>query len=126
VPVSRDDPIYALRAQLAEEIVRALGGSFAQHFISARYGISQPRMSELCRGNVGRCSTEWLIRRVHRMGGTVRLVVELGDPEAARSRRLMMERRRCSAERFASGGPIETRAGAAGGVLRVKLIPNLE
>ena len=92
MPIRRDDPIRALRAQLAREIVRALGGSFAQHFISARYGIPQPRMSELCRGKVDRCSIEWLIRRVHRMGGTVRLAVDLGDPEAQRRlRRLIPE-----------------------------------
>lgn len=87
-----EDPIYALRAQVAREIVRALGGSFAQYFISRRYGIPQPRMSELCRGKVERCSLEWLIRRVHRMGGTVSLTIAVED-EAARSRRAAIERR---------------------------------
>jgi predicted XRE-type DNA-binding protein len=87
-----DDPILSLRAQLAREIVRALGGSFAQHFISARYDIPQPRMSELCRGKVERCSMEWLIRRIHRMGGTVSLTIVLGDPEQERGRREALER----------------------------------
>jgi predicted XRE-type DNA-binding protein len=99
VPLSRDDPIHALRAQLAGEISRALGGSFAQHFISARYGIPQPRMSELCRGKVERVSMEWLIRRVHRMGGTVRLEIELGDPEAERRLRSLADARARGARR---------------------------
>ena len=92
MPLAPDDPVYALRAQLAREIVRALGGSFAQYFISRRYGIPQPRMSELCRGRVERCSLEWLIRRVHRMGGTVGLTISIED-EATRSRRDAQERR---------------------------------
>ena len=89
-----DDPITALRAQLAREIVRALGGSFAQHFISARYGIPQPRMSELCRGKVQRCSMEWLIRRIHRMGGRVSISIVIGDLEQERRRRSIEERLR--------------------------------
>lgn len=89
-----DDPSYLLRAQLAGAIVRALGGSSAQYVRSKRYGIPQPRMSELCRGKVERCSIEWLIRRVHRMGGTVSLTIELGDPEEERRRRMMDERLR--------------------------------
>lgn len=84
--ISPDDPIYALRAQVAREIVRSLGGWFAQHFISRRYGIPQPRMSELCRGKVGRFSLEWLIRRVHRMGGTVTLTIVLETEEERRRR----------------------------------------
>jgi predicted XRE-type DNA-binding protein len=125
VPLSRDDPIYALRVQLAGEISRALGGSFAQHFISARYGISQPRMSELCRGTVDRCSIEWLIHRVHRMGGTVRLVVELGDPEAERRKRMIEARLRDGARRLLSRASIEARDRAPD-VPRAELIPNLE
>ena len=93
MPIDRDDPIRALRAQLAGEIVRSLGGSFAQHFIAARYGIPRPRMSELCGGKVDRCSMEWLIRRIHRMGGVVVLTVDL-ESEAERRRRAMVERAR--------------------------------
>ncbi len=88
-----DDPIYALRAELAREIVRALGGIFAQYFISPRYGIARPRMSELCRGDVSRCSMEWLIRRFHRMGGRVELRIEVEDPERERRFQAAAKRR---------------------------------
>jgi predicted XRE-type DNA-binding protein len=70
--------ILALRRQLAAEIVRSLGED-SQHDISRHFGIPQPRMSELNRGLVDRCSVEWLIRRVHRLGGAVELTVTLGD-----------------------------------------------
>jgi hypothetical protein len=43
------------------------------------FGISQPRLSELSRGLVGRLSIEWLIRRIHRMGGAVTIRVAVGD-----------------------------------------------
>ena len=126
MPVSHDEPILTLRLQLANEISRALGGSFAQHFISARYGIPQPRISELCRGKVDHCSIEWLIRRIHRMGGSVRLVVELGDPEAERKNRLMKERLREHATGLAARTPMKRRDGAAVAVPCADLIPNLE
>ena len=84
VAISPDDPIYALRTELAREIARALGGRAAQGRIAKRYGIPRPRMSELCLGNVKRCSIEWLIRRIHNMGGTVTLTITLGDPERER------------------------------------------
>ena len=74
------DPIYALRQQLAREISRSLGGSDT---VAAHHGIRQPRMSELNRGIVGRCTVEWLIRRIYRLGGTVTLQVELGDARRA-------------------------------------------
>ncbi len=70
--------ILALRRQLAGEIVRSLGPKSA-YCIAPSYGIPQPRMSELERDIVGRCSLEWLIERVHRMGGRVTLSVALGD-----------------------------------------------
>ena len=63
---------------MAREIVGALGPG-AQHTISASYGISQPRMSELERGIVDRCSVEWLIRRIDQLGGTVEVTVTGGD-----------------------------------------------
>ena len=66
------------RRQLAAEIVRSLG-PHSQFVIAPRYGIPQPRMSELSRGLVTRCSIEWLIRRIYRLGGTVTLTVTLGD-----------------------------------------------
>jgi hypothetical protein len=36
-------------------------------------------MSELNRGVVDRCSVEWLIRRIHRLGGSIAITVTLGD-----------------------------------------------
>ena len=73
-----DDRLLAMRRQLAARITQSLGAN-GQHVISRSYGIPQPRMSELSRGIVDRCSLEWLIRRVHRLGGTVTLTVEVGD-----------------------------------------------
>jgi len=77
--VSPDDPIYAIRQQLAAEITRSLGGARSQHVIAPHFGIRQPRMSELSRGVVDRCTIEWLIRHIHRLGGRVTLNVTLGD-----------------------------------------------
>jgi hypothetical protein len=73
-----DDPIHALRRQLAREITRSLGPK-SQHLLAAEFGIRQPRMSELSRGLVDRYSLEWLIRRIHRLGGSVTVGVTLGD-----------------------------------------------
>ena len=73
-----DKQIQELRSQLAAEIVRSLGPN-SQYSIAPSYGIPQPRMSELNRGMVDRCSMEWLIRRIHRLGGSVTLTVTLGD-----------------------------------------------
>jgi len=70
--------IHDLRRELASEIVRSLG-PLSQHVIAPSFGIPQPRMSELNRGVVDRCSMEWLIRRIYRMGGTVEVRVVLGD-----------------------------------------------
>lgn len=70
--------ILEIGRQLAAEIVRSLG-SGSQHVIAPSFGIPQPRMSELCRGVVDRCSVEWLIRRIHRLGGSVEISVTLGD-----------------------------------------------
>ena len=75
---SRTDPVHEIRRQLAAEIVRSLV-PMAQHVVAPHYGIRQPRMSELNRGIVGRCTIEWLIRRIHCMGGTVCVTVTLGD-----------------------------------------------
>ena len=74
----RDDPVHEIRRQLASEIVRSLG-PMSQHVVAPSFGIRQPRMSELNRGLVDRCSIEWLIRRIHRLGGTVQVTVVLGD-----------------------------------------------
>jgi predicted XRE-type DNA-binding protein len=74
--MAHDRRILALRLQLARAIVGTLGKS---QVIATDFGISQPRMSELARDCVDRHTVEWLIRRVHAMGGTVTLSVELGD-----------------------------------------------
>ena len=102
--MSRDPRIPALRRQLAAEIVRSLGED-SQFVVAPSYGIRQPRMSELNRGIVDRCTVEWLIRRIHVLGGTVRLSVTLGDARAAWLRE-RFERRR-------------GRGGGGGGIARV-------
>jgi predicted XRE-type DNA-binding protein len=76
--MSPDEAVLVLRRQLAAEIVHSLGED-SQHDISRHFGIPQPRMSELNRGVVNRCTVEWLVRRVYRLGGSVELVVTLGD-----------------------------------------------
>lgn len=76
---STDDPIYTIRQQLAAEITRSLGGAESQHVIAPHFGIRQPRMSELSRGIVDRCTIEWLMRRIHHLGGAVTVNVTLGD-----------------------------------------------
>jgi predicted XRE-type DNA-binding protein len=92
MPIDHSDPIYLLRQQLAGEITRSLGGAGSQFVIASHYGISQPRMSELSRGVVDRCTMEWLVRKIYRLGGSVALQVEVGD--VARAWRHAMFRRR--------------------------------
>lgn len=92
MPIDHSDPIYFLRQQLAAEITRALGGADSQFTLSAYYGIPQPRMSELSRGVVDRCTVEWLIRRLYRMEGTVAIRVEVGDVARAWRQRKFRER----------------------------------
>ena len=77
--LSSDDPIYIIRQQLAAEITRSLGGAESQHVVAPHFGIRQPRMSELSRGVVDRCTIEWLIRQIHRLGGGVTVNVTLDD-----------------------------------------------
>ena len=77
--IGPDDPILPLRRQLASEITRSLGGSQSQHVAAPYFGISQPRMSELSRGLVERYTIEWLIRRIHYLGGSVTVAVTLAD-----------------------------------------------
>ena len=77
--IAPDDPISPLRRQLASEITRSLGGSQSQHVVAPYFGISQPRMSELSRGLVERYTIEWLIRRIHYLGGSVTIAVTLAD-----------------------------------------------
>jgi hypothetical protein len=57
--------------------------SEASRALKFRHGSANERDSRasslLTRGVVDRCTIEWLIRRVHRMGGSVTLSIELGD-----------------------------------------------
>ena len=89
--VEADTLIAELRRELARAIVRAmpLGTSDA---IAESFDISPPRMSELKKGLVNRCTMEWLIRRIHRMGGTVSLTITLGDAEREFWRRQKIRR----------------------------------
>jgi predicted XRE-type DNA-binding protein len=73
-----DDAMRRLRLQLAVEIVRALGPA-SQHVIAPSFGIPQLRMSELSRGRVDKCTLDWRIRVIHRLGGSVSVSVRLGD-----------------------------------------------
>ena len=95
---SPGDPIYTIRRQLAAEITRSLGGAQSQHVVAPYFGIRQPRMSELSRGVVDRCTIDWLIRRIHHLGGAVSVNVTLGDATRIRSDAL---RRRFLARRAA-------------------------
>ena len=93
-----DELIRELRCQLAAEIVRSLGPN-SQYVVAPHYGIPQPRMSELNRGVVDRCSVEWLIRRIHRLGGSVTVTVTLGDAGRRWNVERFAEARRRMAER---------------------------
>ena len=93
-----DKQIQELRRQLAAEIVRSLGPN-SQYSIAPSYGIPQPRMSELNRGMVARCSAEWLIRRIHRLGGSVTVTVTLGNAARQWTLDRRAASRRCMAER---------------------------
>ena len=86
-----DEPILKIRRQLAAEIVRSLG-PMAQHVEAPHFGIPQPRMSELNRGIVKRCTIEWLIRRIYRIGGSVSVTVTLGDGQRQWRAELMQRR----------------------------------
>ena len=76
--MAKRSEILALRRQVASEIVRSVGPG-GMYVIAPYFGMPAPRMSELARAQVDRCSLEWLIERVYRMGGSVALTVTLGD-----------------------------------------------
>ena len=83
MPASPEDPIHIIRRQLAAEITRSFGGAQSQHVVAPYFGIRQPRMSELSRGVVDRCTIEWLIRRILHLGGALTVNVTLGDAHRA-------------------------------------------
>ena len=59
--MDRLDPIPALKRQIAREI-RTLIGRYNQHVAADALGIDQPRMSDILRDRLERCSLEKLIR----------------------------------------------------------------
>jgi predicted XRE-type DNA-binding protein len=125
-----DDRLHAMRRQLAAAIVQALRPD-SQHAISRSLGIPQPRMSELNRGVVVRCTIDWLIDRVHRLGGTVTLTVAVPDArrawQTARFAAMRARRQNGTAALRAPGRDAATSADSlvvlGGGD---SLIPNLE
>jgi predicted XRE-type DNA-binding protein len=72
--VRDDDPIPALKAALATELVRAIDGWTPGQLIY-RMRIDQPRVSDLRRGRLERISVERLIRWLHCMGRAVEIKV---------------------------------------------------
>ena len=56
-----DDPIPALKRQLADAILQ-LADQTNMHVAARRFGIDVPRMSDLRRGRIARFSLERLIR----------------------------------------------------------------
>ena len=66
-----DDPIPAVKAALAAELVRAIEGRTPGQLIY-RMKIDQPRVSDLRRGRLERISTERLIRWLSCMGTKLR------------------------------------------------------
>jgi predicted XRE-type DNA-binding protein len=98
-----DHRIIALRQQIAAEIARAVG-PLGQHHVAPAFGIPQPRMSELNHGKVHRCTMEWLIHRIHRMGGSVSLTITLGDVAREHQQASFARIRQLRAENSATSG----------------------
>jgi predicted XRE-type DNA-binding protein len=73
--IGTDDPIPALKRQLAELLVERLEG-WSQTYAAHLLGIDQPRLSNLRRGRLEQFSLEQLIRFVVRVEGTVELQVK--------------------------------------------------
>ena len=73
--MSTDDPIPALKQQLAQLLVERVEG-WSQMYAAHLLGIDQPRLSNLRRGRLERFSLEQLIRFVIRVEGTVELQVK--------------------------------------------------
>jgi len=73
--VKRDDPIPALKRQLAEVIVARVRG-WSQAHAACFLGTDQRRVSDLRHGRLDRFSLEQLIRFVARVDGDVAIRVE--------------------------------------------------
>ena len=74
-----DDPIPALKQQVAAELVRLMHGSGPSE-IYFWIEIDQPRVSDLRRGRLERISLERLIRWLRRAGHVVELTVKPAPP----------------------------------------------
>ena len=71
----REDPVPALKIQLADLIVRRIAG-WTQVNAADLLNTSQPRVSDLRNGRLERFSLEQLLRLVRRAEGFVELRVE--------------------------------------------------
>lgn len=77
-PRKVNDPIPALKAELARIIVERLAG-WAQAYAACFLKTDQPRVSDLRKGKLDRFSLEQLIRFVSRIEGTVTFNVTWSD-----------------------------------------------
>jgi predicted XRE-type DNA-binding protein len=75
VTTKADDPIPALKRQLAQLVVERIRG-WSQIYAAELLGTDQPRLSDLRRGRLDRFSLEQLIRFVSRVDGEVEITVE--------------------------------------------------
>ena len=75
-----DDPILALKRQLADAVV-ALSGRMPVTVAARRFGIDTARMCDLRRGRIARFSVERLIRILARVDRGVKLSIVLTGPE---------------------------------------------
>jgi predicted XRE-type DNA-binding protein len=73
--MKHDDPIPALKRQIARLIVGRIQG-WSQHYAADLLGTDQPRLSDLRRGRLERFSLEQLIRFVSRVEGHLEISVE--------------------------------------------------
>lgn len=78
-----DDPIPALKHQLAREI-RVAFGETNQHVAARRLGVDQPRMSDLLHDKLDRFSLEKLIRLLRNIDRRVELRVINEGPRVLR------------------------------------------
>jgi predicted XRE-type DNA-binding protein len=86
--MSADDPIPALKRQLAQLLVERVEG-WSQTYAADLLGTDQPRLSNLRRGQLERFSLEQLVRFVARVEGIIELQVTWTNRRAylfARSR----------------------------------------
>ena len=79
---NNEDPIPALKRQLAQLVVERLDG-WNQVYAADFIGTDQPRMSDLRQGRLDRFSLEQLVRFATRVDGTVRVTVEWSTRRAA-------------------------------------------